>query len=89
MAAGALGLCFLAFVVTFVSTRTITRLIRDGRGPFRTTSRPPDAYHHAVPGLILLIAGAFIAIGGPGSLAWLCVAWPSGSACHWSWTSSR
>jgi hypothetical protein len=30
-----LGLCFLAFVVTFVSTRTITRLIRDGRGPFR------------------------------------------------------
>jgi hypothetical protein len=30
-----LMLCFLAFVVTFVTTRTITRMIRDGRGPFR------------------------------------------------------
>ncbi|MGD0701468.1 MAG: hypothetical protein ABSA02_16490 [Trebonia sp.] len=28
-------LCFLAFVVTFALTRTITRMIRDGRGPFR------------------------------------------------------
>ena len=28
-----LMLCFLAFVVTFVTTRTITRMIRDGRGP--------------------------------------------------------
>jgi hypothetical protein len=30
-----LMLCFLAFVVTFVVTGTITRMIRDGRGPFR------------------------------------------------------
>ena len=30
-----LMLCFLAFVVTFAVTRTITRLIRAGRGPFR------------------------------------------------------
>ena len=37
LAAGKLPLmlCFLAFVVTFVLTRTITRMIRDGRGPFR------------------------------------------------------
>jgi hypothetical protein len=26
--------------------------------------------HHAVPGIILLIAGAFTAVGGPGSLGW-------------------
>ena len=28
-----LMLCFVSFVITFVSTRAITRLIRDGRGP--------------------------------------------------------
>ena len=67
-----LGLCFLAFVVTFVSTRTITRLIRDGRGPFRNNVTASGTHiHHAVPGLILLIIGAFTAIGGPGSLGWL------------------
>ncbi len=65
-----LGLCFLAFVVTFVSTRTITRLIRDGRGPFRNNVTASGTHvHHAVPGLILLIVGAFTVIGGPGSLA--------------------
>jgi hypothetical protein len=67
-----LGLCFLALVVTFVSTRTITRLIRDGRGPFRNNVTASGTHiHHAVPGLILLIVGAFTAIGGPRSLAWL------------------
>lgn len=30
--------------------------------------------HHAVPGLILLIIGALTAVGGPGSLGWLCFA---------------
>jgi hypothetical protein len=67
-----LGLCFLAFVLTFVSTRTITRLIRDGRGPFRNRITASGTHvHHAVPGLILLIVGALTAIGGPGSLGWL------------------
>ena len=70
-----LGLCFLAFVVTFVSTRTITRLIRDGRGPFRNQISASGTHiHHAVPGLILLIVGALTAVGGPGSLGWLCFA---------------
>ena len=70
-----LGLCFLAFVVTFVSTRTITRLIRDGRGPFRNQVTASGTHiHHAVPGLILLIIGALTAVGGPGSLGWLCFA---------------
>ena len=70
-----LGLCFLAFVVTFASTRTITRLIRDGRGPFRNQITASGTHiHHAVPGLILLIIGALTAVGGPGSLGWLCFA---------------
>jgi hypothetical protein len=68
-----LMLCFLAFVITFATTRTITRLIRDGRGPFRNQVTASGTHiHHAVPGLILLMVGAFTAIGGPaGSLGWL------------------
>jgi hypothetical protein len=66
-----LMLCFLAFVVTFALTRTITRMIRDGRGPFRNQITASGTHiHHSVPGIILLIIGAFIAIGGPGSLGW-------------------
>jgi hypothetical protein len=66
-----LMLCFLSFVITFVSTRTITRMIRDGRGPFRNVTAGGTHIHHSVPGIILLIVGAFTAVGGPGTLAWL------------------
>jgi hypothetical protein len=70
-----LMLCFLAFVITFMVTRGITRLIRDGRGPFRNQVTPDGTHvHHAVPGLILLIIGAFTAIGGPNVLGWRCFA---------------
>lgn len=50
----------------------ITCLIRDGRGPFRNQVTATGTHiHHAVPGLILLMVGAFTAIGGPaGSLGW-------------------
>ncbi|HMG62551.1 MAG TPA: hypothetical protein VK599_06345 [Streptosporangiaceae bacterium] len=49
-----LMLCFLAFVLTFATTRTITRLIREGRGPFRNQVTASGTHiHHAVPGLIL------------------------------------
>jgi hypothetical protein len=66
-----LMLCFLAFVVTFVLTRTITRMIRDGRGPFRNQVTASGTHsHHSVPGIILLIIGAFTAAGGPGSPGW-------------------
>ena len=66
-----LMLCFLAFVVTFVLTRTITRMIRDGRGPFRNQVTASGTHiHHSVPGIILLIIGAFTAVGGPDSLGW-------------------
>ena len=66
-----LMLCFLAFVVTFVLTRTITRMIRDGRGPFRNQVTASGTHiHHSVPGIILLIIGAFTAVAGPDSLGW-------------------
>jgi len=66
-----LMLCFVSFVVTFVSTRTITRLIRDGRGPFRNVTLGGTHVHHSVPGIILLMIGAFTAVGGPGTMGWL------------------
>jgi hypothetical protein len=53
-----LMLCFVSFVVTFVSTRTITRLIRDGRGPFRNVTAGGTHVHRSVPGIILLMIGA-------------------------------
>src|SRR6201995_2994173 len=66
-----LMLCFLAFVMTFVLTRTITRLIRDGRGPFRNQVTASGTHiHHSVPGIILLIIDAFTAGGGPGWFGW-------------------
>lgn len=58
-----LMLCLVAFVITFLVTRTITRLIRAGRGPFHDVTTGGVHLHHAVPGLILLIIGAFTAVG--------------------------
>jgi hypothetical protein len=70
-----LMLCFLAFVLTFMLTRTITRLIRDGRGPFRNNVTSGGLHiHHAVPGIILLIIGAFTSLATPASLPWRSVA---------------
>jgi hypothetical protein len=54
--------CFAAFVITFLTTRGITRAIRAGRGPFHNISEGGTHVHHAVPGIILLIAGAFLAV---------------------------
>ena len=65
-------LCFLAFVVTFAVTRTITRMIRDGRGPFHDQIAGGTHIHHAVPGLILLMVGAFTSVGAPEVLGWHC-----------------
>ena len=58
-----LMLCFLSFVATFAVTRGITRLIRAGRGPFRDVVTTSGTHvHHAVPGMFLLIVGAFTAV---------------------------
>jgi hypothetical protein len=86
-----LMLCFLAFVVTFVLTRTITRMIRDGRGPFRNDVTASGTHiHHSVPGIILLIIGAFTAVGAPiRSAGARSPRWRSVSAPRSSWMSSR
>jgi hypothetical protein len=53
-----------SFVVIFVVTRTITRLIRAGRGPLHDNVSSSGLHvHHAVPGILLLIGGAFVAVG--------------------------
>lgn len=67
---GPLLLSFVAFVVTFLTTRTITRLIRDGRGPFHNVSAGGVHMHHSTPGIILLIGGAFTAVGCPPLSGW-------------------
>jgi hypothetical protein len=69
-----LMVCFAAFVLTFLVTRMITRLIRADRGPFRDNVNASGTHiHHAVPGLILLVVGAFTAVGA-GSQVWQVVA---------------
>ena len=67
---GPLLLSFTAFVVTFVTTRTITRLIRDGRGPFHDVSTGGVHMHHSTPGIVLLIVGGFSGVGSPPLSPW-------------------
>jgi hypothetical protein len=70
-----LFLCFLAFVVTFLVTRVITRMIRSGRGPFGDNVSASGLHiHHAVPGIIILVVGAFLAVGASGATGWAEVA---------------
>ncbi len=63
-------LCFLAFVVTFLAARTITRLIRAGRGPFHDVTSGGFHLHHSVPGLVLLLVGAGMAVGATPLAPW-------------------
>ncbi|HZP30311.1 MAG TPA: hypothetical protein VFC99_15260 [Acidimicrobiia bacterium] len=66
-----LVLCFSAFIVTFVVTRVITRMIRAGRGPFKDNVSESGLHvHHAVPGIILLVTGAFIAVAVDSDSPW-------------------
>jgi hypothetical protein len=59
-----LMLCFVSFVLTFLLTRLVTRLIRAGHGPFGNVVTSSGTHiHHAVPGLILLVVGAFVTVG--------------------------
>ncbi len=60
--------CLGAFVVTFILTRAITRMIRAGIGPFRNNVSSSGVHiHHAVPGILLLIFGSLSVIRGPDS----------------------
>ncbi|MDH6115294.1 hypothetical protein P3T36_006704 [Kitasatospora sp. MAP12-15] len=48
-----------AFVLTFVATRVVTRLIRAGRGPFRNVDVGGTHVHHQVYGILaMVVAGA-------------------------------
>lgn len=71
---GPLLLSLCAFVVTFLITRTITRLIRAGKGPFGNLSTGGVHLHYSTPGLIVLIVGAFTAVGAAAGSAWEYVA---------------
>ena len=45
----------VAFVVTFLVTRYVTHMIRDGRGPFRDNTMGGVHIHHEVYGIFLLL----------------------------------
>ncbi|MGF1425657.1 hypothetical protein [Kitasatospora sp. LaBMicrA B282] len=64
-----LGLWMLgAFVLTFLGTRLVTRLIRSGRGPFRDVEVGGTHLHHQVYGILgMLVAGAVEFAYRPGS----------------------
>lgn len=49
------GWMLVAFLLTFLATRAVTRAIRAGRGPFRDTSVGGVHVHHQVYGIFLLL----------------------------------
>ncbi|MFF3319095.1 hypothetical protein ACFYV5_26825 [Streptomyces sp. NPDC003035] len=51
-----------SFVVTFLVTRTVVRMIRAGKGPFGNVSSGGVHIHHVVPGVVLTVAGGFGAV---------------------------
>ncbi|MEU0003766.1 hypothetical protein ABZ079_05495 [Streptomyces sp. NPDC006314] len=55
-------LALTAFVLTFLVTRVITRLIRAGKGPFGNVETGGMHIHHVVPGVVLTVAGGFGAV---------------------------
>ncbi|MFJ5830195.1 hypothetical protein [Streptomyces sp. NPDC093089] len=55
-------LALTSFVLTFLVTRTVTRLIRAGKGPFRNVSSGGLHIHHVVPGVVLTVVGGFGAV---------------------------
>jgi len=70
-----LFVCFVAFVITFVTTRVVTRMIRADRGPFKNDVTASGTHiHHAVPGIILLITGAYTGVAAQSALGWSVVA---------------
>ncbi|MGN9790858.1 hypothetical protein ACTMTU_07085 [Streptomyces sp. OZ13] len=56
-------LALASFVVTFLSTRMVTRLIRAGKGPFKNVTPGGMHIHHVVPGVLLTVVGGFGAVG--------------------------
>ncbi|WP_236245307.1 hypothetical protein [Streptomyces sp. CC210A] len=64
-----------SFLLTFFATRTVTRMIRAGRGPFRNISTGSGVHiHHVVPGVVLTLVGGFggVAADDRGATATAC-----------------
>ncbi|SDC21816.1 hypothetical protein [Streptomyces prasinopilosus] len=57
-------LALASFVLTFLAPRTVTRLIRAGKGPFGNVETGGLHIHHVVPGVILTVVGGFGAVAG-------------------------
>ncbi|WP_329116202.1 hypothetical protein [Streptomyces sp. NBC_01465] len=55
-------LALVSFVLSFVAVRTVARLIRAGRGPFRNITPGGLHVHHVVPGVVLTVVGGFGAV---------------------------
>jgi hypothetical protein len=55
-------LALTAFVLTFLITRLIVRLIRAGKGPFGNVKAGGMHIHHVVPGVVLTVVGGFGAV---------------------------
>jgi hypothetical protein len=55
-------LALTAFVLTFLVTRSIVRLIRAGKGPFGNVKAGGLHIHHVVPGVVLTVVGGFGAV---------------------------
>ncbi|MGR3933305.1 hypothetical protein [Streptomyces sp. BRA346] len=55
-------LALASFILSFVITRTITRLIKAGKGPFHDVTPGGVHVHHVVPGVILTVIGGFGAV---------------------------
>ncbi|MET9431830.1 MULTISPECIES: hypothetical protein [unclassified Streptomyces] len=63
-----------SFVLTFLLTRTVTRLIRAGKGPFRNVTPGGLHIHHVIPGVVLTLIGGFgaVAVGRHGAASIVC-----------------
>ncbi|MET7902920.1 hypothetical protein [Streptomyces sp. NPDC005336] len=55
-------LALASFILSFVITRTITRMIKAGKGPFRNITPGGVHIHHVVPGVVLTVIGGFGAV---------------------------
>ncbi|MEU7277611.1 hypothetical protein AB0A69_02270 [Streptomyces sp. NPDC045431] len=67
-------LALSSFVLTFLLTRVVTRLIRAGKGPFRNVTPGGLHIHHVIPGIVLTLIGGFgaVAVGRHGAASIVC-----------------
>ena len=73
---------FTSFVVSFISVRTITTLLRDRStvGPFRNLTVGRRHIHHFIPGIVMAFVAGSIAIGSrrEGLDPWLAIPFGAG-----------